>query len=259
MSKDVSKILEGWDYEPDQVLVRVVKGEDGREKIQLRVDLGLLQMETSGRPDGQRPKGRESWLEYYEEQQRAHDEAHPDAAAFQLDDEACARLWREGVQYYHRYLSFWHLEQYERCAQDTERNLRLFAFVRGHAQGERNRMQFDEWRPYVTMMYTRSVGTPLVEQGKYADALQVIGTGIDAIQAFFDEHGQGEGADECVELANLEQWRDEILLEDERAAEARPESAMEVLRRKLGDAVGAEEFEQAARLRDEIRRLSASD
>ena len=37
--------------------MRFVAGDDGREKIQMRIDLGLIQMETTGRPDGERPGG----------------------------------------------------------------------------------------------------------------------------------------------------------------------------------------------------------
>ena len=67
MSKDITNLLNEWMYEPDEVMVRIVPGEDGRSKIQLRVDLGLLQMEMDGRPDGVRPEGCESWLDYYEQ------------------------------------------------------------------------------------------------------------------------------------------------------------------------------------------------
>ena len=129
MSKDITTLLEGWDYEPEEIIVRIVPGDDGRDKIQMRVDMGLLQMELDGRPDGTRPEGYESWLEYYEEQQRAHEAAQRDAP-FALEDEDCFRLWREGVQYYQRYLSLWHLKMFDRCTRDTARNMRLFAFVR---------------------------------------------------------------------------------------------------------------------------------
>ncbi len=69
MSKDITNLLNEWMYQPDEVMVRIVHGDDGRSKIQLRVDLGLLQMEMDGRPDGLRPEGYESWLEYYEHKQ----------------------------------------------------------------------------------------------------------------------------------------------------------------------------------------------
>ena len=163
MAKDIGKILEGWDYDPDRVSVRIVTGDDGREKIQLRLDLGLLQMEFDGRPDGKKIEGCASWLDYFQKRQREHDAEHPDGAPFLLESEDCAQLLREGVQYYHRYISFWHLERFELCARDTTRNLRLFAFVRDHARHTKDKLQFDQFRPYVTMMHARAVATPLVE------------------------------------------------------------------------------------------------
>ena len=66
MDFDISHLLEHWDYKPGQVVVRKIKGRDGLDKIQLRVDLGLLQMNVEGRPDGKRPFGHPSLLEYYQ-------------------------------------------------------------------------------------------------------------------------------------------------------------------------------------------------
>ena len=256
MSKDIVRILEGWDFDPNDVVVRVVKGEDGREKIQLRIDMGLMQMEMAGRPDGKRPEGCESWLEYYQQQQRQHELTSSDSVPFQLDDEDCARLLREGIQYYHRYLSFWHLGRFDLCVRDTKRNLDLFAFVRAHAHGERNKLQFDQWRPYVIMMHTRSVATPLTMQEKYGEALRAIDSGIDEIRDFLEEHGQADEAEEFAELVNLERWRDEIVEKQSQAGQADPSDAVQSLRRRLQVAVAAERFEEAARLRDEIRRLA---
>jgi hypothetical protein len=256
MSKDISNLLNDWIYKPDEVMVRIVPGDDGRSKIQLRVDLGLLQMEMDGRPDGVRPEGCESWLEFYERKQRSHDEAHPDGPPLELTSDDCARLWRESVQYYHRYLSFWHLDLFELCARDTHRNLRLFAFIHSHAGDEKLKLQFDQWRPYVQMMHTRAVATPLLAQKAFAEGLRVIEAGIEGIRDFLDEYNQSHRAEECIELLSLERWRDEILSKEEQAAAARPKSKISLLRRKLEEAVAAEQFEEAARLRDEIRRLS---
>jgi hypothetical protein len=256
MSKDITQILQEWKYEPEKILVRIVPGSDGQSKIQLRVDLGLLQMEMDGRPDGLRPEGCESWLDYYERRQRAHDEAHPDGPAFELTAEDCARLWQEGVQYYHRYLSYWHLDLFDRCVRDTQRNLRLFAFVRTFAAEERLKLQFDQWRPYVLLMHTRALATPLLTQRAFAEAMQVIDSGIEAIRDFLEEYRQSHRAEECVELVSLEQWREEILRREAAAAAARPKSRLQLLRQKLEQAVAAEEFEEAARFRDEIRRLT---
>ena len=89
---------------------------------------------------------------------------------------------------------------------------------------------------------------------QYEEGLGVIESGIDTIRGFLEEYDQSHRAEECVELVSLERWRDEILAKEERAAAARPKSAIQILRQKLDAAVAAEEFEEAARLRDEIRR-----
>jgi len=276
VSSDISHIFAGWEFDPDKVLVRVITGDDGRERIQMRLDLGLLQMEVDGRPDGQRPEGFGSWLDYYRAQQQAQETANPDGPPYLLDDEACERLLREGIQYYHRYLSFWHLKRYELCARDTTRNLRLFQFVREHARHERDRRRFDQWRPYVTMMHTRAVATPLVELGQYEAALNAIDAGIRGIRGFLEEYQQSDRAEQCPELAPLERWRDEVAARQRRhrsgsgkmlaplesepaiAPEAAPADALEELRVQLAEAVADERFEDAARLRDEIRRLTES-
>ncbi|MBN1393669.1 MAG: UvrB/UvrC motif-containing protein [Pirellulales bacterium] len=255
MSNDLTEFLEQWRFEPDEVSVRIIPGDDGRSKIQLRIDLGVLQMEMEGRPDGDRPMGCESWFEHYRRRQEEHDERHPDSAPFLLDEKDCLRLWREAVQYYHRYLSFWHLDMYERCAGDTARNLRLFSFVRAHVRDERLKLQFDQWRPYVAMMHARAVATPLLQQRLIKEGLQAIESGIEAVREFLDDYDQGHRSEECVELVSLEQWRDEILAAERRAAEERPKSKAELLRRRLEAAVAAEEFEEAARLRDQLRGL----
>src|SRR5215208_5011058 len=67
-SRDIVPMLKGWDYEPGTINVRKINGLDGRPKLQMRLDLGLLQMDLSGRPDGAKPHGYDSLLEYFESQ-----------------------------------------------------------------------------------------------------------------------------------------------------------------------------------------------
>jgi excinuclease UvrABC nuclease subunit len=95
----------------------------------------------------------------------------------------------------------------------------------------------------------------LIQCRQFAEGLRVIESGIDSIRDFLDEYQQSERAEQCAELLSLEHWRDEIIAQEQEAAAARPQTATEVLRRKLEEAIAAEEFEEAARLRDEIRRL----
>src|SRR5947209_8446986 len=76
LSKDITPVLKGWDYEAGTINVRKISGEDGSPKLQMRLDLGLLQMELTGRPDGHRPHGCESLLEYFETQLADHKGKH---------------------------------------------------------------------------------------------------------------------------------------------------------------------------------------
>src|SRR5256885_8798983 len=66
MSLDLNTILKDWPHENRAIKVRKILGLDGRQKLQLRIDLGVLQMELAGRPDGTRPHGCESLLTYHQ-------------------------------------------------------------------------------------------------------------------------------------------------------------------------------------------------
>ena len=63
---DLSSVLGEWPFEPGTINVRVIRGIDQLPKIQVRLDLGIIQMNIDGRPDGLRPHGFSSLLEYYE-------------------------------------------------------------------------------------------------------------------------------------------------------------------------------------------------
>ena len=59
MNLDINALLEDWHYNsPGELVVRKIMGNDGLPKIQMRVDLGLLQMECTARPDGKTPHGK---------------------------------------------------------------------------------------------------------------------------------------------------------------------------------------------------------
>lgn len=245
MSKDITPILVGWDHEPDELQVRIVAGDDGREKLQMRLDLGVLQMELDGRPDGRRPEGAESWLDHHEAlAQQAEAVGEP----YRLDAQDCAELMREGVQFYHRYLALFHLGRFDLVARDTARNLRLFAFVRAHATRRADKLLFDQYRPYVTMMRARALGSQALERDDYRTALAHIDEGVAGIRAFLRDYEQQDKEADCQELGFLLQWRKDVEGE-------RPVDPIERLQEQLRRAVDREEYEEAARLRDQIRRM----
>ena len=241
MSKDITPIISGWDYDSDDLQVRIVAGADSRDKIQMRIDLGLIQMEMEGRPDGLRPNEFESLLDWYESRVASGDLEG-------LDGDDCAPLMREGIQYYHRYLAAFHLNRYDIVARDTARNLRLFAFVNQHAGRQRDKVQFDRYRPYVLMMRTRALGLEALSKEDHAAAIEAIDEGVEKLREFLREYEQADNEAECMELVFLLRWRREIESE-------RPVGPLEILERQLKRAVSLEEYEEAARVRDQLQRL----
>src|SRR5688500_18370962 len=146
LSKDIVPLLKGWDYEPGTINVRKISGIDGAPKLQMRLDLGLLQMEMTGRPDGVRPHGCESLLEYFESQLKEHRTRNGTELGFHLTSAQCQSLREEAVMYYHRYLSLFVLEEFPGVVRDTARNLRVLDWCGKFAVNEQDRLVLERYR-----------------------------------------------------------------------------------------------------------------
>jgi hypothetical protein len=245
MSLDLNTILRDWPHENGNVKVRKIAGLDGREKLQLRVDLGVLQMEMTGRPDGQRPHNCESLLEYH---QRRAARAEEKGEAYELTPEQCAELQQEGIQYYHRYLSLFQINDFAGVKRDTQRNLNLFTFVTEHTDREELSWSLQQFRPYVLMMNTRARASILLGEGKFAEAMAEIERGRDAISEFFQRSNFPELVSKSSEIAFLDEWLDEVKAK-------RPLSKLEIMQREMETAIAKELYERAAELRDAIKLL----
>ena len=244
---DLNNLLDGWPHEPGQVKARKIVGRDGREKIQLRIDLGLIQMELHGRPDGHRPNGFESLLQYH--QARAASES--DGGNYSLSEADVIALQQEGVQYYHRYLSLFQLRDFHNVIRDTERNLEMFDFVGEHCSDEDSKWTLEQFRPYVIMMNTRARASLELQEGNTVAAVKIIEAGKEKIEAFYQAIGQADWIESSNELAFLSEWLKEI-------RDAQPLTQLEIMERDLQLAIAAEAYERAAELRDAIRSLRIS-
>jgi UvrB/uvrC motif len=245
MSLDLNTILRDWPHEPGAIKVRKIVGLDGNEKLQLRIDLGVLQMEMSGRPDGVRPHGCESLLAYHQ-LRAAH--AVGRGEGYELTPEQCAELQQEGIQYYHRYLSLFQISDFAAVVRDTQRNLDLFTFVTEHTDREELSWTLQQFRPYVLMMNTRAKASIFLAQGKFGEAMIEIERGRDAIMEFFQKSNFPELASKSSEIAFLDEWLEEVRAK-------RPLSKLEVMQREMETAIAKELYEKAAELRDAIRLL----
>jgi hypothetical protein len=245
---DITRIVQGWDYKADEVTVRIIQGDDDQSKIQMRLDLGLLQMEYSGRPDGKRPHGFESLLDYYQHQLEEYVLENGMEEGFFLDPDDCAALRNEALQYYYRYLSLFHLQEFGAVERDTARNLRVFDFVKRYAEDEPDRFSLEQYRPYVIMMNTRAAIHRLLETGQLEEAIELVHTALHTIKEFFRELGRAELAEKCNEVLFLSGLLDEI----ETKWKSHP---LRLLRERMQAAVDREDYETAARIRDQIKQL----
>lgn len=248
MSLDLNTLLQDWPHETGSIKVRKILGLDGREKLQLRIDLGLLQMEMTGRPDGHRPHNCESLLHYH---QRRATRADARGENYELNSEQCSELQQEGIQYYHRYLSLFQINDFPAVIRDTQRNLDLFEFVSDHTDRDELIWSFQQFRPYVLMMNTRAKASILLGEGKFGDAMREIERGRDAIQDFFQQSSFPEMAQKSSEIAFLEEWLEEVMAK-------RPLSKLEIMEREMEVAIASELYERAAELRDAIKLLQKS-
>ena len=252
MSLDITDNLKDWPFKPGQVTARRIVGDDGKEKIQLRLDLGLLQMDAAGRPDGQQPLGRESLLAFQEERLRKYREEHDGEEGFDLDEADCERLRNEGVMYYHRYLAEFVLGDYEGVERDTSRNLRLIDFCRKYAREESDRYLLEQYRPYILMMCTRARAHLHLKDDRPKAALAAVQKGIEGIEQFYENFGGDEMVDRSGEAAVLRALEKEI--------EAQiPVDPIQKLREQLDRAIQAEQYELAAQLRDQIRNVTGEE
>ena len=254
MDLDIGGILAGWAYEPGNVVVRKIRGHDGRELIQMRLDLGLLQMETLGRPDGKRPHGHESLLEYHEQLLSEHTWRTGNEEGFTLDQAICERLRAEGMMYYHRYLAEFVLEDFEATERDAQRNLRLTDFCAAYAAQTADRYMLEQYRPYVLMMCARARGHIELRKGHFKSALAAVQRGIRRIEAFYERFDQPDMQDGASEIAILDALADEIRRQI-------PRDPVQDLREALERAVAEERYEDAAALRDQLQQAghAASD
>lgn len=248
MSADISKILREWAYEPGKINVRMIEGDEGEPKIQLRLDLGIMQMQVWGRPDGARPHGYDSLLDYHEAQLDQHVEQHGSPAGFALSEDDCRELRDEAVQYYHRYVCMMVLEDYESVIRDTTRNLRVLDLCSKHASTEADRAILEQFRPYITMMRARALASQAYKDNEPKAAIHAIDEGLDALKQHFSDSGQMDMFDQSNEVKALRSMREQLIPK-------LPVSEKTELRQRLQQAIEQENYELAAILRDELRMM----
>lgn len=246
MTRDLTALLRSWPFVMGSVAARRIKGRDGTPKLQLRVDLGVLQMEVAGRPDGKQPLGFPSWLHALQHQLETRREPQRDGIPL-LTPEECIKLHQETVQFHQRSLAFYHLNDMAPAAADSAHNLALFDLLHRHAPSREHGWPSLQLTPQQTLLHARSQAGCL-QPSQHAERIQLLDQSIASLARFFEVIGKPEWADACPELGFLRAWH-------KASVAGHPLSEAEQLSHQLADAIDREDYEQAARLRDQLKRL----
>ncbi len=239
--KGLDAILQDWEFDPHALSVRLVKGDDGRDVIQMRVDLGVLQMETQGRPDGLTPDGFTTFLDQLLDIEKSDQD-------FVMDEDQCFEADREFVQFYHRRISWLRLQHYHRAVDDADHTLSLMDVCRDHSPEEEWTMSHEQYRPFVLFHRTQASALAALEDSDASAAVSEIDLGLELMRTVFEEHEADEEFEQDEMVLQLRKLRDSL----------KEEYLGPSLEERLEHAVKSEEYELAAKLRDELARKQAN-
>ena len=260
MRRDIDDALQGWPYdpEPNEVIARQVRARDGRMVLQVRIELGMLQMEVEGRPDGARPQGFATYLDFL--RHRAGGREGASAAREKDKEKEKAKPWgmtrehrgeadREFVQFSHRRVAWLALQRYEQALRDADHTLALMDFVARYGDDADYVASHERFRGLVLFHRTQAAAAMALERRKPEEAIDVVRDGVERLAAFAQAEGEDAEADggpspNAHLQAQLRQLADEIRANF---------SVAKTLREQLDEAIAREDYERAARLRDQIR------
>ena len=257
---DLDALLKDWTYQPGEVSARQTEGLDGRSLLHLRVEMGVLQLEVTGRPDGLRPEGHET---YYDLMVAS---AFDEGDGFSLDPRRCVEIDREFVQFYHRRVAWLALREFRKAILDSDHTLALMDFSTAHAPNEDWVEMHEQYRPFVLFHRTQAEALAELEESNPQAAIAAIDSGSElikaALQRLFQDLDQENFAvadadpevDEELQSEAYATDDDEFLL---KLSELRESIVTEYdlqspLADRLADAIAHEQYELAAKLRDQI-------
>ena len=239
MLHDLTQMLRDWPYEENST-VRLLTTIDGREIMQLRLPLGVEQFELDGRPDGISPESAETVLDLY---LKRLEEREAEAKPFALNDEDFGRLRGEAILYYRRYLILFQLGEYRRASLDTGHNLAICDLVENYYQGD-DKIELLQYRPYILRVNTISLsmqdlnlGFPEAARERLEKTVEMV-KNMPVVASPVFEFERMRALQHLNTI--LEQIRERSL------------SKRDLLERELADAVEREEYERAARIRDQL-------
>ena len=240
MSKqDIDHILDRWPFDPLTVNVRLLELSQ-RQVLQMRVDMGVLQLEIEGRPDGGRPDGNTTYFEFLQKK------AFGESEEFVLNEHECIEVDREFVQFYHRRVCWLQLKEFQRAVSDADHTLGLMDFCKEHSPDEQWTISHEQYRPFV--LYHRTQAAALAKLELDVDdnaelAIEEVNIGLEKLRQLFEKYEAEEQFEEDELIQRLLEFK--TSLKDKYEID-------KTLKEKLSEAIANEDYERAAEFRDEI-------
>jgi hypothetical protein len=234
---DIDDVLRQWPFKPGIIAARLILAGDGREVLQMRIEMGLLQMEVTGRPDGEHPGGADTCLDWLGELARI------DGDNFVMNEEQCMEVDREFLQFYHRRICCLALRQFVWAIADADYTLRLMDFVAAHSPNQQWTLSHEQYRPFVLFHKIQAEAMLTLQEAGAETAIESINQGLDEMRRVFLKYGAEEQFDQDELVGQLNAMKESLRQEYQ---------VGKTLAEQLADAVAAEEYERAARLRDQI-------
>ena len=238
-SHDLDALFRDWPFKPGLISARLMQAEDGRQVLQMRIEMGILQMEMTGRPDGEKPGGQPTYLDWI------RGEAVREGEAFALTPAQCMELDREFLQYYHRRICCLALRQFARAVADAEHTLALMDFVVEHSPNEEWTLSHEQYRPFVLFHRAQAASMVELQRAGPEAAIEAINQGLQQMKALLEKLGAEESFENDELVRQLVEVKESLRQEYH---------VGRTLAEQLADAVANEQYEHAARLRDEIAR-----
>ncbi len=254
MSLDLTDLIDGWECPPGEVRARTVFGNDGAPFVQLRVDLGVMQMFPAGRPDGERCHGLPSACEFIAHELRV--------GSNEIAIEDLKELERELAQINYRRLAFATLAEdacrdndpstardfIRNAIQDIDSCLESLELLQQCACDADDQMSL---KPTLVFDRARLLSQQRVVEGNYERAIEDAEAGADELDELLSEFGYDEEQREQDPGVGY-------LLELGRRLR-RDYGIHQTLREQLEQAIENDDFERAAQLHQELQERDGID
>ena len=195
--------------------IKVLKLAEGKEVVVVQSNaFTISRIYTSGRPDGKRPHGRESYYEYFCEQLEDYKQQHGNDEGFGLTPEDWRVLFRESYDRYTRYLLFAGIKRWADVKRDTNANLAVTNMAKKFAPAEIAWESY-QYKGYMLMMNSMANAELCLMEDDRPGALDQVNLGIQRIGKFCGEclrenYGDAENVTRERYLSNLIEFRSDL-------------------------------------------------